>query len=356
MNRRELLAAGAATLLPVPAAAVSATPPERKRTAWPTRQELTAFAEERARREEACRDIFKHVPIVATDDTKLRWDSFQPPTGLTGGGVTGGLAVRDRLFVFACEADPSPYGGCMVLSDDELIGVRRGDLCGHEVVYEKAQLLVLQRFDRIEATCWERLTGRPGVARRPWNRAGSDPLGDLNPHGRPAPLDRPHAPHVRYDRHGVAYANSTVTDAFLRRYGRVVSRGPRYNERYQEALDGLTRSAGTARLVRHDAGYIDAAGAFRPFVPDGVAVLFGWHLTGLVPVGEYRMTVNADRPDLKGGSYTRCAVVYPEGRPAVRDTHNGGVVVWWDDAVATLQVLERPDYPSSWPAENGWSD
>ncbi len=362
MNRRELLAAGAAALVPLSA---TATVPVAKtvKQDWPTGRELTAFAEERSRWEQIHRDIHRHVPIVATDDTKLRWDSFQVPNNSSD--PTAQLSIAGGVFVVQYEADPTPYENFIRLTPDERAGIRRGTLSAREVVFEKAQILVTARHDRIEATCWERFTRRTREACRPWAWPESDPLGDLNPHGRwKGTPDQGRNPHVRYDHTAVAYANSTVTDAFLRRYGLSKPTGRQSNERYQAALDSQTMRANCPRLIRYDCGYIDGCGAFRPFVPDEVVVIFGRRITGVtggVPVGEYRMTANANRPDLTGGPCTRFITVYdegvltgrlelatlrpgvrlaypPEGVPAVQDNHNGGAVFWRDDDAVPLWV------------------
>jgi hypothetical protein len=93
------------------------------------------------------------------------------------------------------------------------------------------------------------------------------------------------------------------------------------------------------QLVPYDQGYIDEAGTFQLFIPNNKVIVVGARRDG-DPVGEYRLTRNANNPDVGPGSYDK-VVDDPNRVPRtveVHRGHNGGVVIYHPAAVVVMTV------------------
>jgi hypothetical protein len=91
--------------------------------------------------------------------------------------------------------------------------------------------------------------------------------------------------------------------------------------------------------VIYDEGYLDEAGVFTLYIPNGKAVLIGSRRDGQ-PVGEYRMTRNANNPGISPGAYTK-VVDDPDDVPRsveVHDGHNGGPVLYFPSAIVVVTL------------------
>jgi hypothetical protein len=100
------------------------------------------------------------------------------------------------------------------------------------------------------------------------------------------------------------------------------------------------------QIAVYDEGYLsdgsdgNTKGAFVPFIADNIAVVVGKRPAGQT-VGEYRMTRNANNPDLGPGAYMRVIDRGEHHVPRsieVHDGHNGGPVVFYPAAVVIMNV------------------
>lgn len=118
-------------------------------------------------------------------------------------------------------------------------------------------------------------------------------------------------------------------------------------------LASITSLADTNRILTEDGlptveifdgGYLNDSGTFVPFIADDKVVVIGQRTDG-GRVGEYRMTRNAQNPNLAPGAYME---VIDRGQAGsgqqiprtieVHDGHNGGPVIYFPSAVVIMSV------------------
>lgn len=135
-------------------------------------------------------------------------------------------------------------------------------------------------------------------------------------------------------------SNTNANDLF----GRKVGGGNTVNDLVD--INAISAKQSLPTIMPYDYGYLsdgtdgNAAGTFVPFISNGKAVLIGKRTNG-ANLGEYRMTRNANNPNMEPGAYTRVIDHGEQSIPRkidVHDGHNGGPVVYFPGAVVVMSI------------------
>jgi hypothetical protein len=107
-----------------------------------------------------------------------------------------------------------------------------------------------------------------------------------------------------------------------------------------QGINQLLTGDDLPQIVVYDQGYLDEFNNFVPFIPVNKVIVVGKRPAGQ-PIAEYRMTRNANNPDLAPGPYMRVIdtgeIVIPRSIE-VHDGHNGGPVIYFPSAVVVMSV------------------
>ena len=105
-------------------------------------------------------------------------------------------------------------------------------------------------------------------------------------------------------------------------------------------INTLLTMDGLANFAVYDQGYINEAGTFTRFIPNGKAVVIGQRPAGQV-LGQYRMVRNANNDGFGSGPYSMVVDNLEDGPPrsiAVHRGHNGGPVIYYGSAIIWINV------------------
>lgn len=306
-------------------------------------------------------------PVVTQDEDKIRWEQLDNFTGLQQvRGLNGEPNRVTRVGSKGYEMQPGYYGEFQQIDEAELTRRRQLGTFGTpinvaDLVGMGQRHLLVRELDRIELIVWTLLTtgtfavsNEQGIlhtdtfpiltftADPAWSTvATAIPVADLrtiklNQRGRSTSFGRNAKLYVNQKKVNQLLSNSTATDL----------------GGYKKPLDGLQRIVALddinkilldqdlPEVVEYDAGYLNDAGTFVPFIPDTKGVLVGPRLSGAT-VGEYKMTRNANNPDLTPGRYTK---VIDRGEMEVPRTievhegHNGGPAIFFPGSVVALTI------------------
>jgi hypothetical protein len=282
-----------------------------------------------------------------------------------GTGATAGAARAVPVNLKQYQMQPGSYGEFTPINEQELTSRRVAGTFGApiditDLVLEKQDQLLQRRLDRIEYIGWTLLaTGTFSVslpsggvahtdtftlqtytAANSWSSATlSTPLADFS---AVQLLSRGHS--VDFGSVATAFmnratfnnlrSNANSTDL----YGRRTQGLGTFNN--LQGINQLLTGDDLPQVVVYDQGYLDEAGVFQPFIPAGKVVVIGKRPAGQ-PIAEYRMTRNANNPDLAPGPYMRVIdtgeIVIPR-QIEVHDGHNGGPVVYFGSAIVVMSV------------------
>jgi hypothetical protein len=334
---------------------------------YPTQIELRSIAQLKLPRLMENRVIFDagFFPIRSSDSHLLEWEQLDNWTGLQQArGLNGRPSQVRPIGGQRYSVQPGVYGEYELVDEQELTtrrpwGTFVGNVNIEDLVQEKQERLLMRRLDRIELICWTLLltgtfsvpapngsvvhvdsfTTRSYSASVPWSTAAtSTPLADLR---AVKLLSRGYS--VNFGAGSKLYVNQVTANNILANlnsadlYGRRTSGLATINSpgEVQQLLTG----EGLPTIVPYDEGYIDENNVFQLYIPNGKGVLIGSRRDGQ-PVGEYRMTRNANNPGMSPGAYTK-VVDDPDEVPrsvAVHDGHNGGPVLYFPSAIVVMNV------------------
>lgn len=315
--------------------------------------------------------IFDEFPIVESASWRLRWEQLDNFQGLQNvRGLDGQPGRVKQVGAKVYDFEPGVYGDFGTLSEKQLTEARELGSWDKPVsldylVGRMQTHLLTRRIDRVRYIVWKLLTaGTFSVARDDgtilhtdvfplltysaavaWGTfATATPYADLRGlvlKQRGQSVDFA-AGKLYMNQKSVnnLLANTNANDLF----GRKVGGGNTLNDLVD--INAISSKQSLPTIVPYDWGYLsdgtdgNAAGTFVPFIPDGVAVLVGKRTNG-APLGEYRMTRNANNPNFEPGAYTR-VIDHGENKIPrqidVHDGHNGGPVIYFPGAVVVMSI------------------
>lgn len=310
--------------------------------------------------------ILKEFPAVEVRSNRIRWEQKDNFKGLQQlRGLNGAPNYVQRVGANEYDMAPGVYGEFTTIDEKELTERRQwgtfGDPIGIDDLVADAQMYLLQRrLDRRRQISWALVTTgtfsiphpRGGVmhtdsyniqtytAAVPWSTyATATPFADI----RAAAL-KYRGKSVDFGKGAKLYMNRTTLNRLLLNqnaadaYGRRLPSGATINQ-LSDAQSILTAND-LPEIVAYDGGYINESGVFTLFIPDGYAILIGRRTNG-ASLGEYRMTINANNPNLEPGAYTKVIDRGEDSVPRtieVHDGHNGGPVLWFPSAIVAMAV------------------
>lgn len=332
---------------------------------FPSAVELRQVAQELVPRLTADRPAFDIFPIVEVNTDLLEWEQKDNFTGLQQVRGLNGMPSRVKLTGGKRYLYTPGYYGEFSLIDERQITQRRpwGGPFGtsidiSDLVREAQDKLLLRERDRQELTIWTLLaTGTFSVsdgtsilhtdsyttqtfsAGVVWATAAtSTPLADFR-----AVQLKARGYSVNFGAQARAYMNRSTLNAMLNNTNAADIGGRRLAGLSSiNSLDDANRLLmmdDLPTVVPYDQGYIDEAGTFQLFIPNNKVIVVGARTDG-DPVGEYRLTRNANNPDAGPGSYDK-VVDDPNKVPRsveVHRGHNGGVVIYHPAAVVVMTV------------------
>lgn len=312
----------------------------------------------------AQRAAFDFMPMVDEDADVLEWEQKDNYTGLQQvRGLNGDPGRVKQTGGKRYIMEPGYYGEFEMLDERQLTkrrawGTFAGSVNVADLVREAQDKLLQRRLDRVESIIWtlvstgtfsvadfnsvqhtDAYTTQTFAAGTAWSTfATSTPLADVR-----AVQLKSRGYSVDFGAGARMYMNRSTFNSFLsntnandlggrRGAGLSTINGP-------EQLNQLLAMDDLPAIVIYDRGYIDDTGTFQLFIPNSKVVVVGRRLTG-DSVGQYRMTRNAQNPNMGPGAYTK-VVDDPDEVPRnirVHDGHNGGPVLWHPAAIVVMSV------------------
>lgn len=331
---------------------------------YPTAIEIQAVAQTLVPRLVAARPVFDIFPLRDVDSHLLEWEQRDTYTGLQQVRGLNGQPPRVKpLGARRFLMNPGVYGERMDLDEQQLTMRRNyGSLQGFanvtDLVRECQDRLLGRRLDRIEWIIWTLLvtgtfsvldgssilhtdsyTTKTFTAGTAWGTAAtSTPLADLR-----AVQLLSRGISVDFGARATLYMNRTTMNQLLsntnandmggrRVTGLQTVNGP-------VALNQVLSADDLPGIVVYDQGYLDDNGTFQLYIPNNKAVLVGSRRDG-DPVGEFRLTRNANNPGMAPGAYMKVIDdedVVPR-TIQVHDGMSGGVVLFHPGAIVLLTV------------------
>jgi len=330
---------------------------------FPTSAELTEIAQEKMPRLEQDRPIFRLLPTQEADAPLLMWEQRDNYRGLQQlRGLDGAPHHVQRVGLSRYQMQPGYYGEFINLDETELTLRRQTGTFGTPVdittlVLEAQDQLLQRRLDRIELIGWTVLQGTFSVAglngivhtdaysvqtynATTWATAATaTPLADFR---AVQLLSRGRS--VNFGRGATAFMNRGTANALLGNTNDADLYGKRTsglaNLLSMAELNQLEAKEDLPALEVYDEGYLDDAGVFQLFIPNGTVIVTGQRPAGQV-MGEYRFTRNVNNPDMRPGPYMK---VIDRGetqvprRVEIHDGHNGGPVLFFPGAIVVMDV------------------
>lgn len=331
---------------------------------YPTGAELTVIGQEFTAAMTLDDPIFQLFPIVSVNDHLLAWEQRDNFKGLQQiRGLNGQppriAALGGKRYLY----EPGVYGEFAPIDEQELTRRRQwgqysGPIPIGDLVTEKQEQLTARDIGRKRFILWTLLTTgafqvsnvhgailhagtfpiQTFSATVPWSTlATATPLADLR---AVALLGRGHG--VSFGRKATAFANQVTVNNLLKNTnasdlgGRRGVGGTTFNSLAE--FNQIFLENDLPAITVMDDGYYDDSGTYQLYVPNGVVSVVGARTAGQ-PVGEYRLTRNANNPDGAPGDYD---LVYQEEKPPmsieVHRGHNGGPVLYYPSAVVRMNV------------------
>lgn len=331
---------------------------------YPSAVELTQVAQLLEPRLTADRPIFDIFPIRNVDSHILEWEQIDNYTGLQQvRGLNGEPSRVKPIGAKRYLMTPGVYGEFKLIDEQQLTtrrpyGAFVGFIDVTDLVLEAQNHLLGRRYDRIELIGWTLLaTGTFSVndgasvlhtdsyttqtysAAVAWATvATATPLADFR-----AVALKSRGYSVSFGAGARAYMNRTTFNSMLSNTNAndLAGRKAQFGESIN-GPDGINRVMGgddLPQIVIYDEGYLDDTATFQLFVPNNKVIVVGQRRAGQI-VGEYRMTRNANNPDMAPGAYMK-TVDDPNKVPRtieVHDGHNGGLVLYHPAAVVVMTV------------------
>lgn len=331
---------------------------------FPTAIELQTVAQELVPRLAAQRPIFDIFPLREIDSHLLEWEQKDRYTGLQQ--IRGLNGQPNRVKPIGAQRflmNPGVYGEFMLIDEVQLT-VRRqwgsfnGAINVTDLVREAQDKLLGRRLDRIEQICWalaiagtfsvldgnsvlatDSYTTQTFSAGTAWGTvATSTPLADiraiqLKSRGYSVDFGAGARMYMNRTTFNQLLSNTNANDMGGRRVtGFQTVNGP-------QMLNQVLAADDLPSIVIYDQGYMDDNNVFQLYIPNNKVLLVGARRDG-DPVGEYRMTRNANNPGLAPGPYMK-VIDDEDDVPRtiqVHDGHNGGPVLFHPAALVVATV------------------
>ncbi|MBB6053267.1 hypothetical protein [Armatimonas rosea] len=316
--------------------------------------------------------IFDIFPLRPRNAAKLRWAIKDKYTGLMGLRGLGGEPSRvNRVGEKVYESDPGAYGEFETVDETEMTNRGAGFPAGMDIPIDIRDLvsdaqyhLTVRQVSRMKQVAWalalsqtitvllpgggvgwqESYTGQTLTPATPWSTlATSTPLADL----RSLQPTYGFGTSNKFNSQARLIMNSVTKNYLLGNTnaadlgGKRVENGATIND-----LPGINRilvAQDLPPIEVWDDGYIDDAGAFQLYIPNGRALVVGARPTGETP-GEFQLTRNMNNPNGEPAPYafvddrTKGDKKSVPPRIDVHQGFNGGPVVERPSQLVTLVV------------------
>jgi hypothetical protein len=312
--------------------------------------------------------IFDAFPITAVNENLLTWIAYDRFTGLQAvRGLNGEASRVKQIGAKRWVMEPGVYGEFEPIDEMELttrrpIGEWSGTVDITDLVRHRQDQLLTREIDRIRTVIWtllsygmfsviteagtivhtDRYRMQTAANTVPWHTsATATPLNDFR---QVKLLARGHS--VAFDVGAIAYMNQTTFNLMVTNTNQNDLAGRRVSALLSplnmDEINKILLGENLPQIKIMDDGYVDDAGIFHLFIPTGVTVLVGRRTNG-ARLGEYRMTRNANNPNMEPGSYVKVIDSETTGHPVPRNIevhrgHNGGPVMFYPNAVVVMTV------------------
>lgn len=332
---------------------------------YPSAAELRVIEQDKLPALSAADPIFSILPIETADDDLLLWEQSDNYTGLQQiRGLNGEPPRVKQVGAKAYMMRPGVYGEFIRIDEEQLTRRRAWGSFGTpidiaDLVMGAQDQLLGRRIDMIRYIGWTLLTTGTFAVANPqgglpmhtdsfslqtfdaaisWATAASaTPLADLRAMQL---LSRGRG--VDFGPRAMLYVNRVTANHLLANTNAADLGGKRTsglaNITSMAEVNAVMTSEGLPTIAIYDEGYLDASGTFIPFIPDLTGVLVGRRTSGAA-IGNYRMTRNANNPNLEPGAYTKVVDKGEHEVPRiidVHDGHNGGPVLYHPSAVVRV--------------------
>lgn len=309
--------------------------------------------------------IFRHIPITTADTDILMWEAYNNYTGLQGvrgldGKPTRVKAIGAKRYI----AEPGYYGEFMTIEEQELtrrrpIGQFSGAINITDLVRRRQDQLLNREIMRIRQIAWTLLTtgtfsvlGEGGnvihtdsytmqtaTAAVSWaTYATATPLKDfraiqLLSRGTSTVFNQASTAYMNRSTFNTLLSNTNANDLAGRRVTGLLS------PLNMDEINRILLGEGLPQIEVFDEGYLDESGVFQLFLPENKVLIVGAR-TNNARLGEYRMTRNANNPDMGPGSYVKVVDetnVVPR-QIQVHRGHNGGPVLFFPKGFVLMSV------------------
>jgi hypothetical protein len=318
--------------------------------------------------------IIQEFPIVTKDENTLQWEQMDNYYGLQNARGLGGQPGRvKQIGINRYSMEPGAYGDWMEVTEKEIterrqIGTFADFVDISDLVAIRQEMLTTREIQRVINVIWTLLsTGtftsfnnlgdiiatdtfpiqvfNAAVA---WsNAATAAPLSDF----RAAKLlATGHS--TRFNSQAKAFMNTPTYNNLIKNqnpndlFGRRLANGGATINNLREANSYLLDDD-LPQIVLYDEGYytgtVADGGTFVRHLPNGKVVLVGKRINNAA-VGEYRMTRNANNPNLEAGSYLHIVDSLDSSqdpiprRIGIHKGHNGGPVIYYPSSVVVMNV------------------
>jgi hypothetical protein len=312
--------------------------------------------------------IFTHFPITSVNDDLLAWEAYDNFKGLQGvRGLNGEPGRVKSIGAKRYIAQPGYYGEFATIDEQDLtrrrpLGTFAGTVDITDLVRQKQDQLLNREIMRVRSIIWglvttgtfsvlsdggnvvhtDKYTFQTATAAVPWATvATATPIKDFQ-----AIQLLSRGTSVQFDSGASAYMNRTTFNNLINNTNSNDLDGRRATQiKAVMNLDELNRvllASGLPQVEIFDDGYYNDAGTWTQFIPDGKVVVVGRRTNG-ANLGEYRMTRNANNPNMEPGSYVKVVDSADTGNPVprlitVHRGHNGGPVMFYPNGVVILTV------------------
>ena len=310
--------------------------------------------------------LFDLMPMEDVDDDLIMWEQMDNYTGLQGvRGINGQPSKVQNVGGKRWTMQPGYYGEYTQIDEAELTRRRQWGTLNvsikiDDLVMQRQDYLLNRRIDRIRYIGWTLLstgtfstthpiTGatlhtdtfslQTAAAAVAWaTQATATILKDFRAlqllgRGKSTNFGAKAQAFMNRKTFNNAVANTNTNDLAGRRTSglqSVLNLGE---------INAVLLGESLPTMVIYDEGYLDGTGTFQPFIPDNTVIVIGVR-PGNAPIAKYKMTRNANNPNLAPGPYTR-VIDEAEDIPRtirVHDGHNGGPAIYYPGAVVILSV------------------